>query len=247
MLKKIISFIRNNPRKLDRQFLADIYIKGEGIEIGALHHPLQVKNKNTVVKYVDRMGEKDLRLQYPELKDESLVTVDYIADGELLETIKDNSQDFVIANHFIEHCQNTILTIKNMLRVIKPGGIIFFAVPDKRYTFDKPRAVTTLSHLIQDYETGPVHGKEQHFYEWATIFSAEKDEELLAAYTKNLIAADYSIHFHVWAKKDMDELLVYLMTVLKFDFEIALSLRPDGSNENVYILKKITGDEFYVN
>jgi len=131
-----------------------------------------------------------------------------------------------------------------MLRVIKPGGIIFLAVPDKRYTFDKSRSVTTLSHIIQDYENSPVHGKEQHFYEWAKIFSAERDEASIAAYTKNLIAADYSIHFHVWTKKDMDELLIYLMTVLKFDFEIVLSLRPDGSNENVYILKKITADEF---
>lgn len=239
MLKKIINFIRNNPKELDRQYLADIYIKGEGIEIGALHLPLLVKNKDAVVKYVDRMGEKELRSQYPELNDKPLVPVDYIADGELLETIKDNSQDFVIANHFIEHCQNTILTIKNMLRVVKPGGIIFLAVPDKRYTFDKSRAVTTLSHLIEDYETGPAHGKEQHFYEWAKIFNAEKDEKSIIAYTKNLIAIDYSIHFHVWAKKDMDELLVYLMTILKFDFEIALSLRPDGSNENVYILRKV--------
>jgi|GEM_PF-2134818 len=37
MLKKIINYIRNNPRQLNRQYLADIYIKGEGIEIGALH------------------------------------------------------------------------------------------------------------------------------------------------------------------------------------------------------------------
>jgi len=58
------------------------------------------------------MGEKELRSQYPELNDKPLVPADYIADGELLETITDNNHDFVIANHFIEHCQNTILTIK---------------------------------------------------------------------------------------------------------------------------------------
>jgi predicted SAM-dependent methyltransferase len=244
MLKNITNYLKKPVPKLDRQYLADIYIKGGGIEIGALHHPLPIKNKKAVVKYVDRMDEKDLRRQYPELKDEFMVTVDYIADGELLESIEDESQDFVIANHFIEHCQNTILTLKNMLRVLKPGGIVFFAVPDKRYTFDKPRPVTPLSHIIQDYEKGPAHGKEQHFYEWAKVFGPDKNEETIAADVKTLIAMDYSIHFHVWEKKDMDELLVYLMKVLQFDFEIELSFRPKDTNENVYILKKTANEMF---
>ena len=54
---------------------------------------------------------------------------------------------------------------------------------------------------------------------------------------------NYSIHFHVWEKKDMDELLVYLMKVLLFDFEIELSFRPKDTNENIYILRKNFSDE----
>jgi hypothetical protein len=41
----MIIFIRKSVDKSDQQYLADTYIIGEGIEIGALHHPLQIKKK----------------------------------------------------------------------------------------------------------------------------------------------------------------------------------------------------------
>ena len=93
--------------------------------------------------------------------------VDIVDDGERLETIGDLTQDFVIANHFIEHSQNPIGAIENMLRVLKHGGILYLAVPDKRYTFDIDRPVTTIEHLLQDYEQGPQWSKRQHFEEWS--------------------------------------------------------------------------------
>src|ERR1700759_1830786 len=109
MLSGIYKIFGGDAHALDRKFLSYQYISGHGIEIGALHAPLPVNKKKAVVKYVDRMNEEDLRAHYPELKDFKLVPIDYIANGEHLESIQDASQDFVIANHFIEHCQDTIL------------------------------------------------------------------------------------------------------------------------------------------
>lgn len=238
MLQKITRMFRPQPPSLDRHFLAYHYISGVGIEIGALHSPLPVDKKKAVVKYVDRMKEDELRIQYPELNNLELVSVDYVANGEMLESIKDNTQDFVIANHFIEHCQDTILTIRNMLRVTKPGGIIFFAVPDKRFTFDKEREVTSVEHILRDFEHGPQHSRERHFEEWVNALNKGSDETFQKKEKKKLMEMDYSIHFHVWEKTDMDELLVFLMKTMKFNFEIELSLRKLRSNENIYILRK---------
>ncbi|MEJ7767735.1 MAG: hypothetical protein WKF89_07975 [Chitinophagaceae bacterium] len=56
----------------------------------------------------------DSRNLYPELKDLNLVPVDYLADGELLESVADTSQDFVITNHFLEHCQNAAVHFFNV-------------------------------------------------------------------------------------------------------------------------------------
>ncbi|MFL5664663.1 MAG: methyltransferase domain-containing protein, partial [Ktedonobacteraceae bacterium] len=116
---------------LDREFIAKTYISGNGIEIGALHRRLRVPKKARV-KYVDRWSVPELREQCPELRFYWLPRVDIIDNGEQLKTIGDSTQDFVIANHFLEHCQNPIGAISNMLRVIKQGGVIYLAIPDKR-------------------------------------------------------------------------------------------------------------------
>ena len=91
------------------------------------------------MKYVDRMTVAELRRQYQELAGDPLVETDIIDNGEQLTTIRDETQDFVIANHFIEHCQNPIQTFQNLFRVLKPGGVLYVAVPDKRFTFDADR------------------------------------------------------------------------------------------------------------
>jgi len=85
---------------LDREVIAKTYIRGDGIEIGALHYPTKV-SRRARVRYVDRMSVPDLRKHYPELNLLKLVHVDIVDDGERLETIGDLTQDFVIANHLL--------------------------------------------------------------------------------------------------------------------------------------------------
>ena len=92
-----------DPVASRRELITNLYIKGKGIEIGALHNPLIVP-ESAKVKYVDRMTVFDLREHYSELSSLDLVIVDIICDGEKLEKIENDSQDFVIANHFFEHC-----------------------------------------------------------------------------------------------------------------------------------------------
>ena len=71
------------------------------------------------------------------------------------------SQDFIIANHFLEHTENPIGTIETHLGKLKPGGVLFYAVPDKRYTFDFRRPVTPIEHMVADYEQGPERSRQR--------------------------------------------------------------------------------------
>src|SRR5262245_50309382 len=93
--------------RLDRETIANLYLSGEGIEIGALHNPLPLP-PSARVRYVDRMDLAELRKQYPELGSKKLVPVDIVDEGERLGRVPDASQQFVIANHFLEHCQDPI-------------------------------------------------------------------------------------------------------------------------------------------
>ena len=217
-----------------RRDIAFQYLKGEGIEVGALHAPLQVPD-SVKVHYVDRMSVSDLRKQYPELATVNLVEADIVDNGETLSSIADNSWDFVIANHMIEHCQNPIGALGNFLRVIKPGGLVYMGVPDKRYTFDIDRPLTSLDHLIRDYKEGPEWSKLAHYDEYVRLVD-KTPEEQVAARMQLLLDIDYSIHFHVWTSETFPEMLAYCQQNLSSSFEIELF--QENSGEMIMILRK---------
>ncbi len=219
----------------DRRYsLAKQYLKGSGIEIGALHLPLVVPSCARV-KYVDRMSVKELRKQYPELKKYPLVDVDIVDDGETLKNVKSVSLNFVIANHFLEHCENPIGAIEAFLRVLKKDGILFLTVPDKRATFDAERPVTPLEHIVKDYKQGPDWSHDEHFHEWHILVN-KKFRNDPKRRIETLMDNRYSIHFHVWTYLELFELMIYLKRDLNFDFEVKEFVFAE--NECIFILKK---------
>jgi SAM-dependent methyltransferase len=183
-----------------RRRLARAFLRGNGLEIGALHMPLPLP-RGASARYVDRMSHEDLRCEYPELRAYDLVEVDVIDDGETLATVADASVDFVVANHFIEHTENPIATLRAHLRVVRPGGVLFLAVPDKRYTFDRDREVTPLEHFLRDEQEGPAWSRVQHFEEWA------RDVEKAPEKARELDEQDYSIHFHTFVPDSFARLI----------------------------------------
>lgn len=180
------------------------------------------------------MTVPELRRQYPELARSRLVDTDIIDDGERLATLGNGTQDFVIANHFIEHCQNPILALQNLFRVLKAGGVLYLAVPDKRFTFDVERPCTTPEHVMRDFTEGPESSKLQHFEEWARLVNKRVGETEVAEEVRNLIDRDYSIHFHVWGARELLEFVVTVRQVLRFEVELFLR----NGMETVLILRK---------
>lgn len=206
---------RNQPR----MYLADSFLHGDGIEIGALHRPVPLPERATV-RYLDRLYTDDLRSEYNELCSVELVEPSIIDDGELLNHVPTNSVDFIIANHFLEHCQDPIGTILVHLNRLRDGGHLFYAIPEKRYTFDNPRATTNLEHLIHDHTDGGASSRVEHFTEYGDIvMRAENPQEKGQA----LMDADYSIHFHAWTSIEMIELFVYIQRKYEPNLEIIAS------------------------
>ncbi|MFN8671411.1 MAG: methyltransferase domain-containing protein [Candidatus Sericytochromatia bacterium] len=227
-----------NQLHINRTLLSNKYIIGNGIEIGALASPV-IYNKNTTnIKYVDKFTHEEALKHYPELKEFGVIQPDIIDDGEYLYTIKNESQDFVIANHFLEHAENPIRTIENIFRVLKNNGILYMAIPDKRYTFDKNRERTKLEHIIDEYlNCSYLKNREEHYLD----FNNGNIED-----AKIQLQAHYSIHFHIWQKEDLEELFSYIKNTLNFKFEIEEILY--NYIENICILRKkevfISNEEF---
>ena len=217
-----------------RRRLANQYLAGEGLEIGALHIPLSVP-RNASVSYVDRLSVPELREHYPELDDYDVVAPDIIDDGERLGSITDSAYDFVIANHMIEHCEDPIGTIQSHLRVLKPGGVIYMAVPDCRYTFDRNRTTTSLGHVTRDHLEGAEWSRREHYEDWA-LHIDEVAPDQISSRADELEALQYSIHFHVWTPAAFLEMLTACRREFGFPLEVDALERND--HEFIVIIRR---------
>jgi SAM-dependent methyltransferase len=216
-------------------------LSGEGIEIGALHCPVRAPHLD--IRYVDRFSVEELRKQYPELERARIVKTDIIADAEHLEGIADESQDFVIANHVIEHMRDPIRSLLVWQRVLKPGGRLYLAAPDRNVTFDSTRPLTTIAHLIEDYEDPSRERDFEAFVEFARevscrVFNVRPIEEA-EALAHELAEKDYSIHFHVWDDASFEEFLEYLMKHFEQFLLRPVGHRPTRAEEFIWVLEKV--------
>lgn len=205
-----------------RAVLAESFLFGEGLEIGPLHQPLAIP-RGARARYVDRMPVEQLRREYPELATWDLTEPDIIDDGETLATVTPESQDFVVANHFLEHTEDPIGTILTHLSKLRPGGILFYAVPDKRYTFDFRRPATPLEHMVADHDQGPERSRREHYEEWSRLViepDAEDGKDWRERATE-LETAGYSIHMHTWDEAEFLRLVLECRERSEAGFDLA--------------------------
>lgn len=225
-----------NPRK--RRRLA-AWLRGDGIEIGALHLPLGV-HREARVRYVDRLPVEEQRRQYPELAEAPLAPVDVIASAERLTGFDDSSLDFVIANHLIEHLEDPIAGLLEFQRVLKPDGVLYLGLPDQRRTFDRDRELTSTTHLLRDHEDGPGASRREHYVDWArNVAHVEPDE--LDVYVQELMADAYSIHFHCWQPDTFLDFFVVTRDKLGFDFEVVAFAPPEKDDDLEFIIILVKG------
>jgi SAM-dependent methyltransferase len=209
-----------------RQFAARL-ITGAGIEIGALRNPLPLP-ADARVSFVDRICTSTLRDEYPELADRPLVEVDLINDGETLATIADSTLDFVVASHFREHCEDPIGALKAHLRVLRSGGVLLLALPDRRHGVDRGRGPTPLEHLLDDHEDGSALSRPEHYREWVTLVDvplANVDPRDIERHAAELLRRRYSVHFHCWTRDDFYEQLREIIHHLRLPAQVIAERR----------------------
>lgn len=219
---------------LNREQLAHIYIRGEGLELGALNNPLPV-SPHAHVRYVDFATAEAVAEQFP---GHAVKTPDIIDDAVTLTSVEDSSQDFVIACHILEHLEDPIGAIKTWFRVLKPGGVLFMSIPDRRFTFDFHRKLTPLDHLLADHEQGPAWSREAHMKELEEEYRSTydvQDEEVLRLLLNWQREGRGHTHFHVWTQLEMLELVLALRrSGISFDIECFCAYEIEGT----FVLRK---------
>jgi len=191
-------------RRLGARFLA-----GDGIEIGALHSPFPVPSRARV-RYLDRLTTQQLRAEYPELAGEPFAEVEIVDDGSTLQSIPDGSLDFVVAAHVLEHVEDPIGALRRQLDILRSGGTLVLALPDRRKGLDELRAPVAVEHLLADHADGGAGSRSGHYREWAWLVDLPLglvEAEDVEAHAAGLEWGGHDIHFHCWT---LEELLAQL-------------------------------------
>jgi predicted SAM-dependent methyltransferase len=232
LVKKGAVMVRQYLRRVS---VVERHVRGEGIEIGALQDP-QVVPAGVTVRYVDIVSNEDALRAHPRRTAKQLVPVDIVDDGQTLGTIADASQDFVISNHFLEHCQDPLAALSNMLRVVRPGGVVYLTVPDKTRTFDAQRETTTVEHVLRDHRDGPQSSLRDHARDLVRSNGQVAGEEAIERRVDELLARDAQIHFHCWDDAALLEMLLAARRELGLPFAIEEFVRNES--EFVVVLAK---------
>lgn len=144
------------------RMLSQISKEQFGLEIGPSLRPCAPKSEGYHVEIVDWVGRQELVERYSAmgLDTSRIEEVDYIWDGRSYSEVtgKTNSYDYIIASHVIEHVPDFIGFLRDCSKMLKMDGILSLAVPDKRFTLDHFRMVTTTGKVINDFLQGEKYG-----------------------------------------------------------------------------------------
>jgi SAM-dependent methyltransferase len=176
-----------------------------GLELGPLTMPTVKKGKGVKIFYLDHLSTDDLKKKYKDepINPDDIVSVDYVMNGTIKNSVKSKKFDYVIASHVIEHIPNTIAWFREIEQVLNSDGLLSLVIPDKRYTFDIYRSVSRPSAVIGAYIDG------------ISRFTAEMVYDASASYMKDIDAPSiwrdpeyYTkiIPKHRWTEKEALEL-----------------------------------------
>lgn len=192
--------------KLKESALAHRYLDDlVGVEIGgSAHNPFNLPNCINV-DYTDSMDTIFKQAEFNICGDK--LPVDVVAYGENL-PFEDESYDYVISSHVIEHIFDPIAAMIEWNRVIKKGGYIFTICPIRELVPGEERPVTTLQELIDRHEgkLKPENIKMSAHQHW----EINEDEQLPVKYIQGILDNQETGHFTVFDLKLFVDMCNYI-------------------------------------
>ena len=177
------------------------------LEIGAFTAPT-VDATEANVKFLDFFTTDELieKVQKSGGDPSQVVDVHYVCrDDNYVEVVKDTF-DLVVANHVFEHIDHSIRWLQMIRTMLRDDGLLFLVLPDKKYSFDKFRPDTPVSHILFEYLAPDQDASTIHNFETALYYDLEyigkindPREKLNIARLKQAISESHpGVHRHVF-------------------------------------------------
>lgn len=174
----------------------------------------------------------------------------FTAEASDLSLIGDETYDFVIASHVLEHTANPLLALQEWKRVLRPEGVLLLVVPDKRVSFDRRREFTSFHHIEADLQRNTSENDLTHLNEVLSLHDFASDpgagsrEKFHDRCLQNFSVR--AMHHHVFSPELLVKMFTrYTMRVLNVTVERPFHLiafaqktnpaeseRTDAHNEN---------------
>lgn len=171
----------------------------------------------------------------------------FISEAADLQQIKSESYDFLVSSHCLEHCANPVKTLMEWKRVTKREAGLIIIVPHYFATFDRRRPVTTIGHMIEDYQNNTPESDLTHAAEVIALHDFSKEDVIRAGKEFNdRIQNNFSnrsMHHHVFNGLNFAQLLNYAgLQIDRIDIRvphhlIALTHKTEGSIDNTKFLE----------
>lgn len=135
-------------------------LDAKGLEIGPSYNPVCPKREHFNIKTLDVMSKNELIQHYSNnihTKDfvDNIEDVDYIwTGGPYVNIVNEEQFDYIIAANVIEHQTDLLLFLRNIEDILSDSGILSLGVPDKRYSFDIFREVTSIRNVLDVHQLG---------------------------------------------------------------------------------------------
>jgi hypothetical protein len=162
-----------------------------GIEIGPWFRPLCPKSSGYNCVVVDVYDDAELRRRAasdPNVPQElvpNIETVDLIGTSADIESLiagrgELGAYDYVISSHNFEHLPNPINFLHGCSKILRSGGILSMALPDKRTSFDYFRPFSTTGQLIEAHMANRMRPTLQQVYDQNSLHSRYRANGIMA-------------------------------------------------------------------
>ena len=225
LFEKIVTTISylKQPAKRKMIQLAATFDDQVGLEVGGPSMFFNFKSAFPIylhAKMIDGVNFSNHTLWEGEIRQGNLYSYyknkngyQFIGEASDLSDVKDGSYDFVLSCHSLEHVANPIKALKNWHRVLRTHGRLVLVLPNKEFTFDHNRPITSLEHLMEDYNNHTTEADTTHFDEIIALHDFTFDdfvksrEDLKKRTFANI--ENRAVHHHVFNLDLIKELLNY--------------------------------------
>lgn len=202
-----------------------------GLEIAPFHNPWSAPG-NQVIN-LDVLTNTQLRKLFPEMSHKPLADVHILDNANYLKCIPDESMDFVLSSHSLEHMENVGIALYHWMRVLKKGKPLLMAVPLKDNPIDKDRSSCNSMHIAFEYLYPNQYDLADHYREYYKIVNKLSGKELDKSVERSVLDKT-NIHFHCWDEKDLKSTFEVMQPYINYEL---VEFTPQG-HECFVVLRK---------